>query len=145
MKRQQMIYSLFPGDHEVIKWFVTTFPLVCHNRGRFLAEGHFWAEALRVRRKKQKTKNTIVSLEEKKSLASIYIMIPDVWVIFACTCYFLNKKKKRKEKTNHVIHSLSSATCSICTTLCRRTMSTSEPILISYIYIYIKKKSKSRS
>lgn len=76
MKRQQM--SLFPGDHEVIKWFVTTFPLVCHNRGRFLAEGHFWAEALKVRRKKQKTKNTIVSLEEKKSLASIYIMIPDV-------------------------------------------------------------------
>lgn len=67
-----MIYSLFPGDHEVIKWFVTTFPLVCHNRGRFLAEGHFWAEALRVRRKKQ-TKNTIVSLEEKKKIISKYI------------------------------------------------------------------------
>lgn len=67
MKRQQM--SLFPGDHEVIKWFVTTFPLVCHNRGRFLAEGHFWAEALRVRRKKQKTKNTNRIIRGKKIIS----------------------------------------------------------------------------
>lgn len=73
MKRQQMIYSLFPGDHEVIKWFVTTFPLVCHNRGRFLAEGHFWAEALRVRRKKTKNKKHNRIIRGKKKIISKYI------------------------------------------------------------------------
>lgn len=93
------------------------FSLAGHNREHFLVEDPLWDEALFENVDAQNTKNILTNNREMQYKMSEEYTLQN----------FILKRGKRKKNN---VRSLSSLKCSICITDCRRTISTSDPILI---------------
>lgn len=114
--------SLFDLKKDVIRGSVMSFSWAGHNRERFPAWDPLWVEALCEREKERENickcilfVNSITVWEVRE----MSIIVVFIYMLFSC-----------KVEKNNNIQSVLSPTCSICITVCRRTISTSEPILI---------------